>query len=95
MKKERRASQPAFLPLYSSKVWFITKKSNDIWWSAKEGNREDLLNEYLTYGGIPQVVTMDEIERKVEYLKNLFTHTYIRDIKERYEIKKDDDWRWW
>ena len=32
MKKERRASQPAFLPLYSSKVWFITKKSNDIWW---------------------------------------------------------------
>lgn len=59
--------------------------------SAKEGNREDLLNEYLTYGGLPQVVTMDEIERKVEYLKNLFTHTYIRDIKERYEIKKDDD----
>ena len=48
------------------------------------------MNEYLTYGGLPQVVTMDEIERKVEYLKNLFTHTYIRDIKERYKIKKDD-----
>lgn len=71
----------------------ITPLSFQEFMSAKEGNREDLLNEYLTYGGLPQVVTMDEIERKVEYLKNLFTHTYIRDIKERYEIKKDDDWK--
>lgn len=69
----------------------ITPLSFQEFMSAKEGNREDLLNEYLTYGGLPQVVTMDEIERKVEYLKNLFTHTYIRDIKERYEIKKDDN----
>lgn len=69
----------------------ITPLSFQEFMSAKEGNREDLLNEYLTYGGLPQVVTMDEIERKVEYLKNLFTHTYIHDIKERYEIKKDDD----
>ena len=69
----------------------ITPLSFQEFMSAKEGNREDLFNEYLTYGGLPQVVTMDEIERKVEYLKNLFTHTYIRDIKERYEIKKDDD----
>ena len=69
----------------------ITPLSFQEFMSAKEGNREDLLNEYLTYCGLPQVVTMDEIERKVEYLKNLFTHTYIRDIKERYEIKKDDD----
>lgn len=61
----------------------ITPLSFQEFMSAKEGNREDLLNEYLTYGGLPQVVTMDEIERKVEYLKNLFTHTYIRDIKER------------
>lgn len=69
----------------------ITPLSFQEFMSAKEGNREDLLNEYLTYGGLPQVVTMDEIERKVEYLKNLFTHTYICDIKERYEIKKDDN----
>lgn len=30
MKKERRASQQAFLSMYSSKVWFITKKSNNM-----------------------------------------------------------------
>lgn len=49
----------------------ITPLSFQEFMSAKEGNREDLLNEYLTYGGLPQVVTMDEIERKVEYLKKL------------------------
>lgn len=69
----------------------ITPLSFQEFTSVKEGNREDLLNEYLTYGGLPQVVTMNETNRKVEYLKNLFTHTYLRDIKERYTILKDDD----
>lgn len=69
----------------------ITPLSFQEFMSVKDGNREDLLNEYLTYGGLPQVVIMKEIERKVEYLKNLFVHTYIRDIKERYGIQKDDD----
>ena len=64
----------------------ITPLSFQEFTSVKEGNREDLLNEYLTYGGLPQVVTMNETNRKVEYLKNLFTHTYLRDIKERYTI---------
>lgn len=69
----------------------ITPLSFQEFTTVKEGDRENLLNEYLTYGGLPQVVTMPEMERKVEYLKNLFTHTYIRDIKERYNIQKDDD----
>ena len=69
----------------------ITPLSFQEFTSVKEGNREDLLNEYLTYGGLPQVVTMNETNRKVEYLKNLFTHTYLRDIKERYTILKDDE----
>lgn len=59
--------------------------------SVKEGSQESLLMEYLTYGGLPQVATMAEPQQKVEYLKNLFIHTYIRDIKERYDIQKDDD----
>ena len=47
--------------------------------------------EYLTYGGLPQVATMADQQQKIEYLKSQFTHTYIRDIKERYNIQKDDD----
>lgn len=69
----------------------ITPLSFQEFMSVKKGAREDLLNEYLTYGGLPQVVSMKETKRKVEYLKNLFTQTYIRDIKERYGIQKDDD----
>ena len=69
----------------------ITPLSFQEFMSVKKGERQDLLNEYLTYGGLPQVVTMEEVERKVEYLKNLFAHTYIRDIKEHYSIQKDDD----
>ena len=45
----------------------------------------------MTYGGLPKVVTEANEETKREYLRNLFRHTYLVDIKERYSIKKDDD----
>jgi predicted AAA+ superfamily ATPase len=56
-----------------------------------ENNREQMLLEYMTYGGLPQTVTMKTSEQKEDYLKGLFTHTYLKDIKERYKIKNDDD----
>ena len=69
----------------------ITPLSFQEFTSVKEGDRETLLLEYMTYGGLPQVVTMTDTQQKVEYLKNLFSHTYIKDIKERYDVQKDDD----
>lgn len=60
--------------------------------SVREGmNKADALDEYLTYGGLPQVVLMDSPKDKRNYLKNLFLHTYLRDIQERHNIKNDDD----
>ena len=53
--------------------------------------KEQLWLEYMTYGGLPQVVTMTSDEERVAYLKGLFKHTYLKDIKERYDIKLDDD----
>ena len=52
---------------------------------------EQLWIEYMTYGGLPQVQTMTSAQERVDYLKGLFTHTYLKDIKERYHIKWDDD----
>lgn len=69
----------------------ITPLSFQEFVSVKQGDRETLLYEYMTYGGLPQIVSMTDTQQKIEYLKRLFTHTYIRDIKERYEILKDDD----
>ncbi|GHU93359.1 ATPase [Bacteroidia bacterium] len=54
-------------------------------------NREKMLLEYMTYGGLPQTVAMKTSAQKENYLKGLFTHTYLKDIKERYNIKHDDD----
>ncbi len=59
--------------------------------SVREGDREGLLNEYMTYGGLPQVVLMQDAAQKTEYLGSLFAHTYMRDIKERHGINKDGD----
>ena len=50
---------------------------------------ETALREFMLFGGLPQVVTMDNDEQRKEYLLNLFTHTYLRDIKERNKIKSD------
>ena len=60
--------------------------------SVREGmDKADALDEYLTYGGLPQVVLMDSPVEKRKYLKNLFLHTYLRDIQERHKIKNDAD----
>lgn len=60
--------------------------------SVHEGmNKADALDEYVTYGGLPQVVLMDSDKEKRSYLKNLFRHTYLSDIRERHNIKNDDD----
>lgn len=53
------------------------------------GNREVALLEYMTYGGLPQIVTLKSREAKEDYLKSLFSSTYITDIKERYKIMND------
>ena len=47
--------------------------------------------EYMTYGGLPQIVEYASPERKVEYLKALFAETYITDIKERYQVRNDEE----
>ena len=52
---------------------------------------EQLWIEYITYGGLPQVLTMTSTQEKVDYLKGLFKHTYLKDIKERHDIKLDGD----
>ena len=48
------------------------------------------LRELMTYGGLPQVVLMDDKELKAEFLKELFQHTYIKDIIERYSIRNKE-----
>jgi len=52
---------------------------------------ETYLNEYMLLGGLPQTVTMPTEQQKKSYLQQLFSNTYLIDIKERYGIRNDDD----
>lgn len=48
-------------------------------------------NEYMLYGGLPQTLSFSTDEQKVTFLKSIFNETYIKDIKERYSVRRDGD----
>ncbi len=54
------------------------------------GDKYDGWIEYMTYGGMPFVLSLETDQEKSEYLKRLFEMTYFRDIVERNEIKRID-----
>ncbi len=51
---------------------------------------EDAYLEYQYYGGMPYLLSIDDEKRKQEYLKDLFSEIYIKDITERNGIKNID-----
>ncbi len=59
--------------------------------SAYTGSVQAGFNEYMLYGGLPQVLMCQTDDQKAKYLKSLFEETYVRDIKDRYGIRRDDD----
>lgn len=48
---------------------------------------EDAYLEYQYYGGMPYLLSINDEKRKQEYLKDLFSEIYIKDITERNGIK--------
>ena len=52
---------------------------------------QELLREYMIYGGLPQLCAFATEEQKESYLKALFAETYLKDIRERYKIHDDGD----
>ena len=57
--------------------------------SVYEGDYKMALDEYLTYGGLPQILSYKTEKQKVDYLKGLFEKTYISDIVGRYHVKNE------
>lgn len=58
--------------------------------SAFGGSNQLGLDEYMTFGGLPLILSYKTQEQKSAYLKNLFEETYIKDIKERYQIRHEE-----
>ena len=57
--------------------------------SVYDGDYKMALDEYLTYGGLPQILSYKTEKQKVDYLKGLFEKTYISDIVGRYHVKNE------
>ncbi|MCU4117245.1 ATP-binding protein [Mycoplasma zalophi] len=57
--------------------------------SFYQGNRNKAFDEYCMYGGMPYVTKLNSHEQKSNYLKDIFTGTYIKDVLERNKILKD------
>lgn len=54
------------------------------------GNENDVLDQYMRFGGMPELTIKNTDREKMEYLSNLFTETYIKDLKEHSRIQRED-----
>ena len=56
-------------------------------YSVFDGEYEDAWNDYMIYGGLPQVAGFQTERQKAEYLKNIFANVYLKDVVERNGIQ--------
>lgn len=55
---------------------------------AFDGDRYQGWAEYTVYGGMPLIASMKTDEQKARYLERLFDETYLKDVVERYGLRK-------
>lgn len=56
--------------------------------SVYNGNKEDAWRDYITYGSLPLILSLDTQQKKISYLRNLYTTVYLKDLIDRNSIKK-------
>ncbi len=57
---------------------------------AKNLNKLESYQQYIRFGGMPLLISLESDLEKYEYLKNLFELTYFKDIIERNHVEKND-----
>lgn len=60
-------------------------------YSVYQGDYDEAWDEYMIYGGLPQVVQFKEERQKAEYLKNMFANVYLKDVVERNKVQNVDE----
>ena len=58
-------------------------------YSAYQGNKSHAWQEFVTYGGLPRVMSLQSDKDKSRYLQDLIRKTYLTDVIERNHIQKD------
>ncbi len=59
-------------------------------YSVYNGEYEDAWDDYMIYGGLPQIAGFQTEQQKTEYLKNIFINVYLKDVVERNNIQHID-----
>lgn len=59
-------------------------------YEVKKLNKNDAYQQYIRYGGLPLLVSLEGEQEKSNYLKNLFELTYFKDIIERNKVEKNE-----
>ena len=54
---------------------------------AHPGSEEEAWDDYITYGGLPLILSRPGPEEKAEYLAGLFQKVYLSDIVDRHKIR--------
>ncbi len=56
--------------------------------SVYEGDKYDAWRDYITYGGLPLILSLETSQQKISYLNTLYSTVYLKDLIERNNIKK-------
>ncbi len=60
-------------------------------YSVYEGDYDEAWQDYMLYGGLPQITSLHSDQQKSEYLKNIFTNVYLKDVIERNKIQNTEE----
>lgn len=60
------------------------------YYSSVGGDEFKALNNYMLYGGLPRLLTINDDRDKKTYLSSIYTRIYIKDLVERYNIERED-----
>lgn len=58
-------------------------------YAAYQGEKHHAWQEFVTYGGLPRVMSLQSDKDKSQYLQDLIRKTYLTDVIERNHIQKD------
>ena len=58
-------------------------------YSAYQGEKNHAWQEFVTYGGLPRIMSLQSDKDKSQYLQDLIRKTYLTDVIERNHIQKD------
>lgn len=63
------------------------------YFSAVGGDKSKAWKDYYTFGGLPQILQIENEEKKMEYLIDLYELTYLKDIVERNHLRNKENLR--